>query len=181
MDSHFLGALSHTFLLHFKPLPVQLLPYVLDIVFSIPFYSLILKRSSIFFSVLMLPQFLTSNPPSSIHYFSPLNPWPTPTWLYTAQHDDLRCLVPFLSLLSHSAQNTAYLLYQHQVYHALYLHSLADLWKFLCLNYVELLHPSSIFILSWNSKSTSYTSSHLQSICSGLPAPIIYTHFLLYP
>ena len=44
-----------------------------DIIFSIPFYSLSLKRLSISFSVLMFPQFLTSNSPSHNQQHSCLN------------------------------------------------------------------------------------------------------------
>ena len=60
-------------LLHFQPLPDYILSHMLNIIFSIPFYNLPLKRPNISLSVLMFPQFLISNPPSSIHHFSPLN------------------------------------------------------------------------------------------------------------
>ena len=124
LGSHLLLAMIHALLLHFQPFLFHLLSHVLDIVISIPFYSLPLKRSSIFFSVLMFPEFLTSNPPCCIHYFSPLNPCPY-------QPDFTQYNIVIWDALSHSShyphilyKTQHALLHQHQVYHALYFHSI---------------------------------------------------------
>ena len=65
-------SLSHTLLLHFA---IYLLQHMLNTIFSIPFYSLPIKRPRLSFSVLMFPQFLTSNPPNYIHCLFSLNPY----------------------------------------------------------------------------------------------------------
>ena len=53
--------------------PFHLLPHTFDIIISIPFYFHPHKRPSLSFSVLMFPQFLVSNSPSSKHHLSPFN------------------------------------------------------------------------------------------------------------
>ena len=91
-----------------------------------------------------------------------------PTWIYTVQHDDLRGLVPFLSLPSHPTQNATYLFHHHQIYHTFYLHSflgschpcvlMQTLVLEVCVTYTyppfstELHHSSFIIFFTWNFK-----------------------------
>ena len=68
-----------------------------------------LNRPSISFSVLMFPQFLACNPPSTNHHLPPLNSCPyQPDFTEYKQHSGLKGHVPSLSPPSHPAHITAY-------------------------------------------------------------------------
>ena len=136
---------------------------------------------------------------SSIHYFSPINPFP-PQPDFTQYNmviwDASSLLLTQCSHILHKRQHI--LLHQHQIYHALYLYSILvpchpcvlmqTLVFEVCVIHTqppfstELHHSSHFhFILELQKHQIYWLSPYFQFIHSGLQALIIYTHFILYP
>ena len=78
-----------------------------DTIISIQFYFLSLKRPRILFSVLIFPQFLTSNPPSPNHHLTLLNPCSYQPY-FTQYHMGIWVALSHPSLPPHPAHIAAY-------------------------------------------------------------------------